>query len=177
MSYFIISAPSGCGKTTIIRHLISLAPHVRPSVSMTTRPKREEETEGVDYYFRTEAEFLNHIEKGNLLEYARIFDHYYGTPKSELERLENHHIIFDVDIHGMRQIKLHLPDAISIFIAPPSIDELKRRLLVRNQDSQTVIDQRMLHATQDLSYQEEYDYIILNDQLNEAIREVKSIVA
>ena len=177
MSYFIISAPSGCGKTTIIRHLMENAPYIRQSISLTTRPKREEEVEGLDYYFKTTQEFLNHVQADELLEHTKIFDHYYGTLRSELERLKDYHIIFDVDVHGMRRLKLELPEATSIFITPPSIDELKRRLCMRGQDSDDSIEKRMAHAREDLSYQDEYDYVILNDQLNLAIHEVQSIVA
>ena len=176
MSYFIISAPSGCGKTTVIRHLMESFSNIRQSISVTTRPKRAEEKESLDYYFKSKQDFLNHIKEGELLEYTKIFDHYYGTLRSELKRLEQFHIIFDVDIHGMRRLKEALPQATSIFITPPSIDELKRRLCVRGQDSHESIAQRLSHAKNDLAYQDEYDYVILNDQLPLALKEVQAIM-
>lgn len=151
-------------------------PYVRLSVSMTTRPKRTSEVEGEDYYFCDEATFLQHIESDAFLEYAVIFGHYYGTQRSELVRLQDFHVLFDVDINGMRQIKENLPSAVSVFIAPPSIDALETRLLKRNEDSIPIIKQRLAHAKEDLSYRDEYDHIVLNDQLEDAIHNMAELV-
>jgi len=174
--HFIISAPSGAGKTTLIRELLKTDPKFQLAVSMTTRPKRSLEMHGKDYYFSDHTQFQDHIVKGKFLEHAKIYSNYYGTPKSELLRLKDFSIIFDVDIHGMRQIKQNLPQVKSIFIAPPSLETLKQRLVSRAQDSHDVIQERVALAARDMSYQSEYDYVVLNDCLETATCDMKGIV-
>lgn len=173
MSHFIISAPSGAGKTTLTRELLQLYPNFRLSVSSTTRPKRSLEEDGKDYYFITEEHFKKCVHEDEFLEYAHVYDHYYGTLVSEVDRLKEFNVIFDVDVSGMRQIKSRFPDIISIFILPPSYEELERRLIQRNQDSTEVIHRRLIQARLEMSYKEEYDYVIVNDNIPNALRQIR----
>ena len=177
MRYFIISAPSGCGKTTIIKNLLADHPNIRLSVSMTTRSKRASEVHGKDYYFGNDEMFQLLLEQDAFLEHTFVFGHYYGSPKSELKLLAGFQILFDVDVKGMRAIKSFLPDAQSIFIAPPSIQVLEQRLIGRGEDHPEIIAKRLVHAKDYLDFQSEYDYVILNDQLDVAIDMMSRIVS
>lgn len=177
---FIVSAPSGTGKTTILRRIIKEIPNLYFSVSVTTRKPREGEINGVDYYFVSVEEVLEMFKRKELLEWAMVHGNFYGTPVWEVENKINSgkNVIVDVDVKGFMKIKRRYPDAISIFIMPPSIEELKNRLLKRS--GKTVFDEelkkRFEKATYEMSFRDLYDYIIVNDDLDKACNELKEII-
>lgn len=176
---FIISAPSGAGKTTLARRLNEALPETAFSISHTTRPQRRNETHGVDYYFVSEAEFLEMVERGEFLEYARVFGNLYGTSKAAVRRLmqQGKTVLLDIDWQGARHIRRKMPDCGSIFILPPSLDELERRLRDRGQDSEDVIRQRMQLARNEMQHADEYDFVVVNDDLDGALGELCAIVS
>lgn len=177
---FIISAPSGTGKTTMLRRIIKEIPNLYFSVSVTTRKPREGEINGVDYYFVSVEEVLEMFKKKELLEWAMVHGNFYGTPVWEVENKINSgkNVIVDVDVKGFMKIKKRYPEAISIFIMPPSIEELKNRLLKRS--GKTVFDEelkkRFEKSTYEMSFRDLYDYVIVNDDLDRACNELKEII-
>ena len=176
----IFSAPSGSGKTTLVRYLLSQGLDLAFSVSCTSRAPRGTEQDGVDYYFLTPEEFRRRIENDEFLEYEEVYtDKFYGTLKSEVERLssEGHTVVFDVDVKGGVNIKKFYGDrALSLFVQPPSIDELSRRLHSRGTDSEEVIQQRLQKAAYELTFAPEFDHIIVNDVLEKAQAETLDTV-
>jgi len=180
-SLFIVSAPSGGGKTSLTRALVpALAKHgvsASISVSFTTRAARPGETDGVHYHFIDEAGFLAKIERGDFLEHAHVFGRRYGTGRSETRALldAGHDVILDIDWQGARQVKREWPQAIGIFILPPSVEELERRLRARSQDSEEVIAARMQEAHDEISHHAEYDYLIVNEHFEQALAEMAAI--
>ncbi len=175
----VLSSPSGAGKTTLTRRLLERDEGVTLSISVTTRPPRPAEKEGVDYYFRSAEEFGILVNKGELLEHAKVFGHYYGTPRAPVvEALEaGTDIIFDVDWQGTQQLKQKAHDDLaSIFILPPSMRALEQRLRARGQDRSDVIAERMARASDEISHWAEYDYIIVNDDIDRAEAEVRAIL-
>ena len=177
-SLFVIAAPSGAGKTTLVKELVERKPELRFSISYTTREKRVAEIEAKDYFFVQEAEFQKLEEKGELLESALVFDNHYGTSRSQVEQhLSNgNHVILEIDWQGAQQVRQSKPDCITIFILPPSRDELERRLRDRRTDSDTVIERRLNDALGDMSHWNEFDYVIINDDLTLAVTELDSIL-
>ncbi len=177
-SLFVIAAPSGAGKTTLVKELVERKPELRFSISYTTREKRGTEVEAKDYFFVQEAEFQKLEEKGELLESALVFDNHYGTSRSQVEQhLSNgNHVILEIDWQGAQQVRQSKPDCITIFILPPSRDELERRLRDRRTDSDTVIERRLNDALGDMSHWNEFDYVIINDDLTLAVTELESIL-
>ena len=175
---FVISGPSGAGKGTICGKLLE-AENTDFSVSMTTREAREGEVHGKDYYFVTREEFTASIEKGNFLEYAVVFDNMYGTPKDEvLKKLERgHNVILDIDVQGALQVKASMPEAVLIFILPPSLAVLRQRLTDRNTDAPDVIEKRLSKAVNEIKFIGEYDYYVINDDLDTAVAEAEAIIA
>ncbi|MDR2457975.1 MAG: guanylate kinase, partial [Clostridiales Family XIII bacterium] len=165
---FIISGPSGVGKGTIVRRLLKTLDNIVLSVSMTTRKKRRKEIDGKDYIFISKEEFKNNIEKCNLLEYEKHFDNYYGTPKNFVfENLKNgKNVILEIETNGAKKIKKNFPKAVSVFIAPPSIEELKNRIRKRDSETESELKKRILKAREELREQEFFDYCIINDDLN-----------
>lgn len=176
---FVIAAPSGAGKTTLVKALVERNPDLRFSVSYTTRKRRETERHGRDYLFVDESEFLRLRDEGELLESAVVFDNRYGTSRSQVERLlaQGHHVILEIDWQGARQVRESMPECVSIFILPPSRGELERRLRGRRTDSDEVIARRLRDALGDMSHWDEFDYTIINDDLNTAIDELEAILA
>jgi guanylate kinase len=174
---FVISGPSGTGKGTICKELIK-DDKIRLSVSMTTRNPREGEVHGVSYYFATKEEFLQKIEAGGFLEYAEVFGNYYGTPKMEvLELLEKGiDVLLEIDVQGALQIKDVYPEAVLVFILPPSMEELRARLTGRGTETQDVVERRLGEAAKEISYVKHYDYAVINDDLEEAIENVKTVI-
>jgi guanylate kinase len=175
----ILSSPSGAGKTSISKGLLERDPKLKMSVSMTTRPPRPGEIDGIDYYFIDKESFKAKIDNQEFLEYAKVFGHYYGTPKKPVEDLlkQGLDVLFDIDWQGTQQIcQLSKRDVASVFILPPSIDELKKRLEGRGQDSQEVINTRMASASSEISHWAEYDYIVINRELESSIIKVHRIL-
>ncbi len=175
----VLSSPSGAGKTSIARSLLTRDKEIYMSVSATTRPRRPGEAEGKDYYFVDEEKFKSDINKGLFLEYARVFDHYYGTPLGLVQKLLSSgcDVLFDIDWQGTQQIKAKArDDLVSIFVLPPSTAELEKRLITRAQDSAEVVASRMARAADEMSHYPEYDYIIVNHDLDQSIDSVHTIL-
>ncbi len=175
---FVISAPSGAGKTTLINRLIGSDDRFMFSVSTTTRSKRAEEIDGVNYDFVDEEDFLSKIEHDDFLEWAYVYGHYYGTRKKEVDRIvgEGKFPIFDVDIQGSRLLRAKLEDAVFIFIIPPSREVLKERLTGRQSDSSEQIDLRLENAGKEIAEYKHFDYIIVNDNIDSAFAGLKAII-
>lgn len=181
MSYgklFVLAAPSGAGKTTLVKELVRRRPALQFSVSYTTRKKRSTEEEGRDYYFVDEKVFTALKEQGELLESALVFDNYYGTGRRQVEEhlRQNRHVILEIDWQGARQVRAAKPDCTTIFILPPSVRELERRLRKRRTDSDAVIDRRLRDALSDMSHWREFDYVIINDDLDRAASELAAVI-
>ena len=175
----VISSPSGTGKTTICKKLLEYDKNIHLSVSVTTRKKRKNEVEGIDYYFRSKKDFLNLKSQNSFIENALVFENYYGTLKSEvLEQLENGtDVLIDIDWQGTRQITETMNgNLIKIFLLPPSIDELKKRLSKRNSDSIKEINFRMSKALKEIKHFDEYDYVLVNDNLDNTFQNIVKII-
>ena len=175
----VVSGPAGVGKGTINLSLISRNSDIRMSVSATTRSPRPGEIDGVHYFFKTEEEFQKMIESGAFLEYMRVFNtHYYGTPKSfvEQELAEGRSVILEIDVQGAMRVKAAYPDAVLIFIAPPSMSELKSRLIHRGTESSEAIERRFETAFQEMELVDRYDYVVVNDILDLAIARTEDII-
>ncbi|MDF2594298.1 MAG: guanylate kinase [Clostridia bacterium] len=173
----VISGPSGSGKGTIVKELIK-SENFKLSVSATTRAPREGEENGVHYFFKTKEEFERMIAAGDLLEYAAFCENYYGTPKAFIEECvkAGKDIILEIEVQGAKQIKEIYPDAIFIFVIPPTLTELKKRLIGRNTETKEVIQRRLERAKEELSLYKEYDYIIINDNIEQAAKYIQEIV-
>ena len=177
---FVLSSPSGAGKTTLSRLLIERTPGLRMSVSATTRPMRPGEVEGHDYLFVDQSKFEQMAKRNELLEWATVFENRYGTPRAPVEAAlsAGQDVLFDIDWQGTQQLSEKARgDIASIFVLPPSIPELERRLHTRALDDKDVIRRRMAKASGELSHWAEYDYVIINDALDHAFAEVKMILA
>ena len=175
----VISSPSGTGKTTICKKLLEYDKNIHLSVSVTTRKKRKNEVEGIDYFFRSKKDFLNLKSQNSFIENALVFENYYGTLKSEvLEQLENGvDVLIDIDWQGTRQITQAMKgNLIKIFLLPPSIDELKKRLSKRNSDSIKEINFRMSKALKEIKHFDEYDYVLVNDNLENTFQKIVKII-
>ena len=175
----VLSSPSGAGKTSIARALLKRDTGITMSVSATTRQRRPGETEGKDYFFVDEHQFKTDVNKGLFLEYAQVFDHYYGTPLRPVQDTlaAGGDVLFDIDWQGTQQIKAKArEDLVSVFVLPPSTAELERRLLSRAQDSAEVVAGRMARAADEMSHYPEYDYIIVNHDLEASIEAVQTIL-
>lgn len=176
---FIISAPSGAGKTTLARGLNEALPNTAFSISHTTRPQRRNETHGVDYFFVSDQEFREMVKQGEFLEYARVFGNWYGTSKAAVRELRERGktVLLDIDWQGARKVRRKMPDCGSIFILPPSMEELERRLRSRGQDSDEVIHQRMEQARNEMQHADEYEFVVVNDDFDRALQELCAIVS
>jgi guanylate kinase len=175
----VIAAPSGCGKTTIAKAILTKYPEMCFSVSATTRPMRSGETDGKDYFFLTKVEFEERIRTGDLVEWEEIYSNYYGTLKSEINRaLEQGHVmLFDVDVKGALSIRRHFPDdSVLIFIKPPSFEILKKRLENRNTENPETLKRRLDRVPMEMEQGKQFDYQVVNDDLQKAINEVDEIV-
>ena len=175
----VISSPSGAGKTTICKKILEEVNGINLSVSVTTRKKRKDEVEGVDYFFKNDEEFILMIKNDEFIENAKVFGNYYGTLKEEvLKKIKNGvDVLVDIDWQGTRQIQKHIPeDIVKIFILPPSIKELECRLKNRASENEEDFLKRMLEARKEISHFDEYDFIIINENINEAVSSVKSIL-
>lgn len=176
---FIISAPSGAGKSSLIRaYLNQNSQQAKVSISHTTRQPRPGESHGEHYYFVDHKHFESLIDKNSFVEYANVFDHYYGTSKAEIEQslLQGINVFLDIDWQGARQVRKKMPQAKSIFILPPSLNELENRLIKRGQDNSSVIAKRMQKAQAEISHYDEYDYVIINDDFDTSLNALSAII-
>ena len=174
----VISGPSGVGKGTVLHDLMNTQKNLVYSVSVTTRKQRPGEIEGVSYFFKSHEEFEKMIEEDKFLEYAKVHDNYYGTPKDFVEEKINEGkiVILEIDVQGALNVKKNIDNGVYIFLAPPSLSELKNRIVNRGTETESDIDLRMNNARKELSYIKNYDYLVVNDHLNSAINLVNEII-
>jgi guanylate kinase len=176
---FVIAAPSGAGKTSLVRALMERVPSLRFSVSYTTRKPRPNEVPGRDYFFVSHDEFKRMVDAGEFLEHAQVFDNFYGTSKPQVESMlaDGDNVLLEIDWQGARQIRRAMPECQSIFILPPSREALEQRLRGRNTDNDEVIARRLRDSIADMSHWSEFDYVVVNDDFKRATNELETIVA
>jgi guanylate kinase len=174
----VVAAPSGAGKTTLVHALIKRRPELKFSISHTTRKPRPAERSGVDYIFVDEDEFRRMADAGAFLEHARVFDHWYGTGKDTVEALRaaGHSVLLEIDWQGARQVRAAVPDATTVFILPPSLAELERRLRGRGTDSEAVITRRLKDSVGDMGHWNEFDHVVVNEDVAQAVAELEAIL-
>ena len=175
---YIVAAPSGAGKTSLVTELVESTRHITVSVSHTTRPMREGEKDGVNYNFISVDEFQHMIGQGTFLEHAEVFGNFYGTSQAWVEQQldQGMDVILEIDWQGAQQVRRQMPDAIGIFILPPSQKELHKRLTGRGQDGEDVIAYRMAKAVSEMSHYNEFDYIVINDDFDDALFDLKAVI-
>ena len=175
---YLVTAPSGAGKTSLVRALLKDHPNICFSISYTTRPKRPTEEHGRDYFFVDKAEFQRMTGAGEFLEHAQVFDNYYGTARRVVEELmaQGRDVLLEIDWQGAAQVRRLMPEAVSIFILPPSRPELERRLRTRGTDSEEVIARRLKDAVGDMSHWREFDYVVVNQDFDRAVADLTAIV-
>jgi guanylate kinase len=175
---FVIAAPSGAGKTSLVKALRQRLPQLQVSTSHTTRPARPNEQEGREYYFVDNPRFDQMVVEGAFLEHARVFDNQYGTSRPQLEEklAAGHEVILEIDWQGARQVRAAMPECLSIFILPPSTEALRRRLTNRQTDSAAVIERRLADAVSDMSHYREFDYVVVNDDFERAVADLAQII-
>jgi guanylate kinase len=176
---FVIAAPSGAGKTSLVKALLASEPRLRLSVSHTTRKRRPSEEDGREYHFVSVAQFKQLVARGEFLEHARVFDNFYGTARGFVEEQlrQGHDVILEIDWQGAQQVRRAMPQCVSIFILPPSRRALAERLTRRATDSAEIIARRLADATADMSHYREFDYVIVNDDFAQAVSDLRRIVA
>ncbi|PTU73078.1 guanylate kinase [Pseudomonas mangrovi] len=174
---YIVSAPSGAGKTSLVKALIDTVPQVRVSVSHTTRAMRPGEVDGVNYHFVAREQFVEMLEQNAFLEHAQVFDNLYGTSQHWVEQTlaQGFDLILEIDWQGAQQVRRLMPHARSVFILPPTQQALRQRLTNRGQDSDEIIDRRMRDAVSEMSHYVEYDYLVINDDFSTALEDLKAI--
>ncbi|MBB6092997.1 guanylate kinase [Povalibacter uvarum] len=174
----MVAAPSGAGKTSLVRALMKRVPDLRFSISYTTRRQRETEKHEHDYFFVTREQFQQRIDAGDFLEHAQVFDNFYGTSRSQVQGIldSGHNVLLEIDWQGARQIRRAMPQSQSIFILPPSRAELERRLRDRKTDSDEVIARRLRDSIADMSHWNEFDYVVVNDDFERAVNDLQAIV-
>lgn len=175
---FVLSAPSGAGKTSLSRALSESLPELEISVSHTTRDRRSDEQHGSDYYFVSMAEFLDMQKQGQFIESAHVFGNHYGTSRTVMDRVieQGHHLILEIDWQGAEQIRAAVPEAITIFILPPSLQTLRERLMKRARDDRETIEQRMAEAMDEMFHYVDFDYLVINDDFDQALADLVNIV-
>ena len=175
---FVFAAPSGAGKTTLVHAVVTKHPELRFSISYTTREPRVNEANEVDYLFVDENEFMRLRDQGEMLEFAQVFDNYYATSRSQVERhlKDNRSVVLEIDWQGAQQVRESMPDCITIFILPPSLAELERRLRDRRTDKPEVIERRLRDAKSDMAHWDEFDHVIINDDLDDAIIALEAVL-
>ncbi len=175
---FVFAAPSGAGKTTLVHAVVTKHPELRFSISYTTREPRINEANEVDYLFVDEDRFMRLRDAGEMLEYARVFDNYYATSRSQVEKhlADNRSVVLEIDWQGARQVRESMPDCVTIFILPPSLVELERRLRDRRTDKPDVIERRLRDARSDMLHWDEFDHVIINDDLDVAIIALEDVL-
>ncbi|HOZ81965.1 MAG TPA: guanylate kinase [Bacteroidia bacterium] len=179
--HFLFCGPSGSGKTSIVQHLLTKFDFMQFSISATTRPKRANETDGKDYYFMSIENFRKHIDRNDFVEWEQVYEgRYYGTLKSEVERIEalNCSVVFDVDVEGGLKIKKHFgKNLLAVFIRPPSVEDLRQRLTARNTETAESLEIRLNKSIKELSYQDRFDNVIINGELNQSCKEAEALVS
>ncbi|HEX6593882.1 MAG TPA: guanylate kinase [Bacillota bacterium] len=175
---FVLSGPSGVGKGTVRKKLFKRKSDLKYSVSMTTRKKRPGERDGVDYFFKTKEEFEQYIREGKLLEYAQYVNNYYGTPREYVEKTlaEGYDVFLEIEVQGALQVKKNFPEGVFIFLFPPSLQELKERIMRRGTESNDLVKNRMKEAKKEIEMMKAYDYVVVNDDVNQAVRKIQSII-
>lgn len=175
---FVFAAPSGAGKTTLVHAMVTKHPELRFSISYTTREPRINEANAVDYLFVSEEEFLRLRDAGEMLEHARVFDNYYATSRSQVEKhmADNRNVVLEIDWQGAQQVRASMPECVTIFILPPSLDELERRLRDRRTDKAEVIARRLRDARSDMAHWDEFDHVIINDDLDDAVAALEAVL-
>jgi guanylate kinase len=176
---FVVSAPSGAGKTTLVENLVQILPNLRKSRSYTSRPARTGEADGVDYNFVSRPEFQQMIDQRAFLEWADVFGNFYGTSAHDTERMvtEGQDVVLVIDVQGARQVKAHGMDHTSIFVLPPSFDVLERRLRGRSKDTEEQMQRRLNTARAEASSYKDYDYVVVNDELESTVVRLQEIIA
>ncbi|MBV9696751.1 MAG: guanylate kinase [Gammaproteobacteria bacterium] len=176
---FVISAPSGAGKTSLVRALLGQEPELRLSISHTTRPRRPTESPDVEYHFVTTAQFEELIRQGAFLEHARVFDNLYGTSRASVERWlqQGKDVVLEIDWQGAQQVRRAMPEALSVFVLPPSREVLAERLAQRGTDAPAVIERRLRDAVSDMAHEREFDYVVVNDDFATALQDLRRIVS
>lgn len=176
---YIVSAPSGAGKTSLLRSLLENAQGIGLSISHTTRARRPGEEDGVHYHYVDEPTFTKMVGDGAFLEHAKVFDNYYGTSEAAVlaQLASGQDVILEIDWQGAQQVRRHFPQAVGIFVLPPSKQALRERLTDRGQDDTTIIDRRMRDAEAEMSHYPEFDYIVVNDDFQTALHELRAIIA
>ena len=179
--HFLFCGPSGSGKTSIVQHLLTKFDFMQFSISATTRPKRANETDGKDYYSMSIENFRKHIDRNDFVEWEQVYEgRYYGTLKSEVERIEalNCSVVFDVDVEGGLKIKKHFgKNLLAVFIRPPSVEDLRQRLTARNTETAESLEIRLNKSIKELSYQDRFDNVIINGELNQSCKEAEALVS
>jgi len=176
---WVIAAPSGAGKTSLVRALLERDSSLRFSISYTTRTRRSSEVDGRDYFFVSEARFLEMVQAGAFLEHARVFDHWYGTGRDHVAGLlaDGFSVVLEIDWQGARQVRERAPESHSVFILPPSVAELERRLRGRKTDSEAVIQRRLRDALGDMTHWQEFDHVVINEDFAAALDELAAVIA
>mgnify|MGYP001252654143 CR=1 FL=1 len=175
---FILSGPSGVGKGTVRQRLFEQETHLKYSVSATTREKRPGEKDGVDYFYKTKEEFEEMIERGELLEHAKYVNNYYGTPKKYVEEqiALGNDVFLEIEVQGALQVKENFPEGVFIFLCPPSLEELKNRIINRGTETDALVKNRLKEASKEINMMSEYDYVVVNDDVDEAVSKIQSII-
>lgn len=175
---FVIAAPSGAGKTTLVQALIKKNPELRFSISYTTRPQRSNEVDGADYIFVGREKFDTLRDQGEMLEHAEVFDNNYGTSRTQVadHLTAGHNVLLEIDWQGARQVRASMPECVSVFILPPSLAELERRLRDRRTDAPAVIERRLRDALSDMSHWDEFDHVVINDDLGQAVAALQAVL-
>ena len=176
---WVLSAPSGAGKTSLVRALLDRDPSLKFSISYTTRPRRPTEVDGVDYFFVDASKFTEMVQRDAFLEYAQVFDNWYGTGIDHVDSLlgQGYSVVLEIDWQGARQVRARAPDASSVFILPPSVAELERRLRGRATDTEATIRRRLADAVADIRHWSEFDYVVINDDFELALDRLGAILA
>lgn len=175
---FVLSGPSGVGKGTVRQKLFEQETKLKYSISMTTRQKRSGEVDGTDYFYKTEQEFLDLIDQNQLLEYAKYVNNYYGTPKAYVqEQLDAGNDVFlEIEVQGALQVKENFPDGVFIFLFPPSLEELKNRIISRGTESNELVRNRLQEAKKEIDMMSAYDYVVVNDHVDHAVKRIQAII-
>jgi guanylate kinase len=176
---YVISAPSGAGKTSLVKEVLATDPRLRLSISYTTRRKRPNEEDGRDYFFVDRQEFEAMVADGAFLEHACVFDNYYGTSREQVQSMidQGHPVVLEIDWQGARQVRAAMPGAVTVFVLPPSRAELERRLRSRGSDTDAVIERRLRDAVADMGHWNEFDYVIVNEDFRGAVNDLRAILA